>query len=164
MQRVAVIGGGWTGLSAAARLIDLGFPNVSLLDMGARGPGGRGSSKNIDSTGVMFDYGAQFLDPVAGGEFADEVQQWVLAGVAAPWSVPIRVLNENGRCTSINSVPPGPGFCGVLERWPEFSGQEEVTHFFVGTPSMGTIPLYLASQIEKAGGKIISGAKVCLQD
>jgi hypothetical protein len=162
MQRVAVIGGGWTGLSAATRLIDLGISNVSVFDMGVKGPGGRGSSRAIDTSGIAFDYGTQFLDPVPGGEFGTEVQRWVTAGVAAPWSVPVRVLDQSGRRLN-GSVRLGPGFCGVLERWQRFHGQEGSSHFYVGTPSMGSIPLYLATQVELGGGRIVSGTKVCFR-
>ncbi len=57
-RRVAIIGGGVTGTSAANHLMDLSKGNdkleVFLFDQGGRGPGGRSSHRRVQISGKLF--------------------------------------------------------------------------------------------------------------
>ena len=75
-----VIGAGPAGLSAARALAIRGY-SVVVLDKG-RGPGGRLSSRRNGET--RFDHGCKeltFREP----ENAPDLQEWIEAGVVAPW-------------------------------------------------------------------------------
>jgi renalase len=83
-MKVAIVGAGMAGLSCATALSRAG-DEVVLFDKG-RGPGGRMSSRRIDTAEgeAVFDHGAQFFtarDPA----FVAQVEAWAAAGVCAPW-------------------------------------------------------------------------------
>lgn len=82
MPRVAVIGAGIAGLTAARVLTDHRFP-VTVFDKG-RSPGGRASSRRIESN-LSFDHGVQYF--TAKSElFARHVASWAHQGVVAEWT------------------------------------------------------------------------------
>lgn len=86
-MRVAIIGAGMTGSSAARALADAGA-EVTVFDKG-RGPGGRMSSKRLpqdDATGCYFqlDMGAQYFT-ARHPWFLRQVRQWQQQGVAQRW-------------------------------------------------------------------------------
>lgn len=88
-MRIAIIGAGIAGLTAAGVLKAAGHQPV-IFDKG-RGPGGRSVSKRTDHGGI--DLGLPYFtarDPA----FRQTVDQWIEAGVVAPWSVEPRVLPE----------------------------------------------------------------------
>lgn len=86
-MRVAIIGAGMTGVSAASALADAGA-EVTVFDKG-RGPGGRMSSKRLqpeDATGGYFqlDMGAQYFT-ARHPWFLRQVRQWQQQGVVQRW-------------------------------------------------------------------------------
>lgn len=76
-----IVGAGIAGLVAARSLQSRGF-SVLVLDK-ARGVGGRLATRNFE--GGRFDYGAQFFT-VRNPAFRGLVEEWLAAGVVAPWS------------------------------------------------------------------------------
>jgi len=81
MTRIAVIGAGLAGLTAARALAAEGH-DVALFDKG-RGPGGRLSTRRAE--GFVFDHGAQFFTARDPG-FQALTAEWRAAGVAAAWT------------------------------------------------------------------------------
>jgi len=106
LPRVAVIGGGIAGLTAARTLHDHGVP-VEVFDKG-RGPGGRTATRHDDS-GISFDHGAQYFtarNPI----FSRHVQAWIQQGIVAEWRGKIVTLKagsleENRPLTRYVGVP-----------------------------------------------------------
>ena len=89
-MRVGVVGAGISGLLCAQRLGELLGPGVrvSVLEWG-RGPGGRTARRRVTlgdgSCGeVSFDHAAP-LFAATTDEFRSLLEQWRVAGVAAPW-------------------------------------------------------------------------------
>lgn len=80
----AIIGAGMAGLACADGLAARGF-NVTLFDKG-RGPGGRMSTKRIETDHGMlsFDHGAQYFTARAPA-FQALVAQWHGKGLVAQW-------------------------------------------------------------------------------
>ncbi len=88
-MRIAIIGAGIAGLSAAQTLREAGF-QAAVFDKG-RGPGGRTVSKRTEHGAI--DLGTQYFtarDPA----FRRVVADWEGAGVVAPWAVTPVVLPE----------------------------------------------------------------------
>lgn len=86
-MRVAIIGAGMTGASAASALADAGA-EVTVFDKG-RGPGGRMSSKRLpqDDTSsgyLQLDMGAQYFT-ARHPWFLRQVRQWQQLGVVQRW-------------------------------------------------------------------------------
>lgn len=86
-MRVAIIGAGMTGASAASALADAGA-EVTVFDKG-RGPGGRMSSKRLpqDDTSsgyLQLDMGAQYFT-ARHPWFLRQVRQWQQQGVVQRW-------------------------------------------------------------------------------
>jgi len=77
---VIVIGAGWAGLTAAARMCEAGL-GVLVLEK-SRGPGGRSATRRADT--ARFDHGAQYFT-ARSGAFGRQLQQWRDAGLVAPW-------------------------------------------------------------------------------
>jgi renalase len=61
--KIAIIGGGISGLTCAQRLKDSGFLQPTVIEK-ARGVGGRMATRRLDS--FQFDHGAQFLKSTTG--------------------------------------------------------------------------------------------------
>ena len=89
-KRVAIIGAGISGLTAARELTDAGY-SVSLFEK-ARGPGGRVTTRRRDSQ--RFDHGAQFFT-VQSDEFQQVVDRWSESQVIAPWTGSFATLRED---------------------------------------------------------------------
>lgn len=82
-MRIAVIGAGLAGLTAARELQNVGLSPV-IYDKG-RGIGGRLSTRRAEG-GLQFDHGAQYLSAKGDGfaAFLDEARK---AGAAAKWDI-----------------------------------------------------------------------------
>lgn len=80
-MRVAVVGAGIAGLSAARTIADAGH-SVTVLDKGRR-PGGRLATRLLEG-GAAADHGAQFIT-VRDEEFERAVTGWMKAGVIGEW-------------------------------------------------------------------------------
>jgi renalase len=116
---IGIIGAGLAGLSCATRLQALGF-EVCTYEK-SRGSSGRMSTRNGE--GWSADHGAQYFtarDPL----FAQEINAWVKAGVAAVWQ-PNLFVHEGGQ-------------------WRESHSSE---HRYVGTPAMNSPGKYLAQNL-----------------
>lgn len=79
-SRIAVIGSGLAGLSAAARLAEAGH-GVAVFDKG-RGPGGRLATRR--AADAVFDHGAPLFTPGDSG-FNGFLERAVRDGTAATW-------------------------------------------------------------------------------
>ncbi|PKL95988.1 MAG: FAD-dependent oxidoreductase [Gammaproteobacteria bacterium HGW-Gammaproteobacteria-8] len=84
---VIVIGAGWSGLTAAARMREAGL-RVLVLEK-SRGPGGRSATRRAEA--AQFDHGAQYFT-ARSGAFGRQLQQWRDAGLVAPWRPRLAVL------------------------------------------------------------------------
>ncbi|MEM8732405.1 MAG: FAD-dependent oxidoreductase [Pseudomonadota bacterium] len=82
-MRIAVIGAGLAGVTAARALADAGLSPV-IFDKG-RGIGGRLATRRGDG-GFQFDHGAQYL-PADSSGFAAVLERAKAAGVAVPWTL-----------------------------------------------------------------------------
>ncbi|TWT32724.1 NAD(P)/FAD-dependent oxidoreductase [Blastopirellula retiformator] len=97
-MKVAIIGAGLSGLVCARELSSQ--HDVQLFDK-ARCVAGRMSTRRVEPD-LQFDHGAQYFtarDP----RFHVEVDAWVAAGAAAPWTSPIGVLQCGEVTLSENS-------------------------------------------------------------
>ena len=83
-MNIAIVGAGLAGLACATRLRGAGH-GVMLFDKG-RGPGGRMSSRRVDTPKgeASFDHGAQYFT-VRDPGFRVQVEAWRQAGLVAPW-------------------------------------------------------------------------------
>ena len=126
-MRIAVVGAGIAGLSAARALVDRGH-EVSVFEQ-ARGPGGRVATsrlrgiempRGLAGITLAFDHGAQYFtarDP----RFASLIAQWERDRVAAKWAGRIVTFDDEG--------------------WEDIA---EGTDRWVGTPGMNAIALAMA--------------------
>ncbi len=134
--RIAVVGGGLAGLTAAATLADAGR-DVTVFDKG-RGPGGRLSTRRVEP--FTFDHGAQYFTARAP-VFREEVERWIAAGVAARWDAHLGVLDarEGGS---------GPHTQRAL-------GDRDER--FVGVPGMNSIARHSAAQL---GARVVPSVRI----
>jgi squalene-associated FAD-dependent desaturase len=115
-RRVAVIGGGWAGLSAAIEATVLGA-HVTLFEMAPQ-LGGRARSVDID--GMIFDNGQHILI----GAYVETLRMMRTVGVdvgAAFLRTPLRLVDAAGDGLQLPSGPPMLAFArGVLAQkaWP----------------------------------------------
>jgi predicted NAD/FAD-dependent oxidoreductase len=80
--RVAIVGAGMAGASAARRLHEAGYP-VAVFDKG-RQPGGRMAHRRDRETGLAFDHGAQVIR-AHGPAFRARLADWETRGLVAPY-------------------------------------------------------------------------------
>ncbi len=88
-QRIAIVGAGLAGLTAARRLADDGYP-VKVFEK-SRGIGGRMATRRQGE--FRFDHGAQYFT-VRDGRFQQVVEAWRSEGVVEPWHARIAVIPE----------------------------------------------------------------------
>jgi hypothetical protein len=136
-MKIAIVGAGIAGLSAARALVDRGH-DVIVFEKG-RGPGGRVATSRLRGiemprgfagSTLAFDHGAQYFT-VRDSRFASLVAQWERDRVAAPW---------NGRIVTFDA-----------EGWDDLEASptakasgDKGTVRYVGTPGMNAIALAMA--------------------
>ena len=121
---IAIVGAGLAGLSCAKHLAEAGV-QVRLFDKG-RGPGGRMSSRRASTPlgELRFDHGTPCFEAESTA-FARVVEDWISAGVAAPWSPRTAQLTESG----VVAAPPIAPKC-------------------VGTPGMSAIVRHVSDGLD----------------
>lgn len=97
-MKVAIIGAGLSGLICARELSSQ--HDVQLFDK-ARGPAGRMSTRRAGD--LRFDHGAQYFT-AREPRFQQQVDAWLAAGVVAPWTGPIGVL-QGGEVSFPDTAP-----------------------------------------------------------
>ena len=122
-RRIAIIGGGISGLSCAKRLIDLGNNNVVVFDTGKNSVGGRCSSRIIN--GIVFDHSSQYMTINDDSDFKKELQQYIDKSLIKEWNGKIIKLNSNNEIEEMMD--------------------KDNTHRYVGSNGMMTIPQALSS-------------------
>lgn len=115
--RIAIVGAGFSGLSAAKELVSLGY-EVEVFDK-SRGPGGRACTRRREPGG--FDHGAPYFEISSPG-FIQVARQWYQQGFIAQWTGSFGVSRGGG-------IQPEQG---VVNRW-------------VGYPKMSALGRHLAS-------------------
>ena len=120
MQRIAVVGAGISGLTAARELSRSGR-EVVVFERG-RGEGGRVSRRREES--FAFDHGAQYFT-ARSHDFAAQLERWLAQGVAAPWE-PRMATARDGTLTPKTSR----------------------TKRYVGTPGMNALAHDLGSDLD----------------
>ena len=116
--RIAVVGAGMAGLTAARSLADRGY-DVVVVEK-ARGPGGRMSTRRQGE--YRFDHGAQYFtarDP----RFLRQVLAWRGRGLVVDWEPRIAVVGDRGR-----------------------NGETSETRRFIAVPGMNSICREMAEQ------------------
>ncbi|XP_064603386.1 LOW QUALITY PROTEIN: uncharacterized protein LOC135468857 [Liolophura sinensis] len=123
---VAIVGGGISGLVCAVRLGQLGIRNTTVFDTGKNAPGGRCSSRLLQSgqTHYVFDHSTQYFT-VTDQRFSKIVSYLHAKGAVKIWTGPIGHLRDNG----------------------QFEKDQTLTQAFVGTGGMCSIPQCLASMV-----------------
>ena len=114
---VLVIGAGWSGLTAAARLASRGH-SVTVVEK-SRGPGGRSATRRAE--GFAFDHGAQYFT-ARSEAFSRQVLAWESAGLVARWDPDLAVFGERpeqSRSSPAQRWVGAGGMNGVLRRLSE---------------------------------------------
>ena len=145
-MRIAIVGAGIAGLSAARALVDRGNA-VTIFERG-RAPGGRVGTRILSaielprglSGEVAFDHGAQYFT-VRDQRFSELAAEWERDKIIAKWT---------GRIVSFD----GEGWVDV----------DPATSRYVGTPGMGAIATALASGIDIEYGRKIESLDPLLRD
>ncbi|NKI34464.1 NAD(P)-binding protein [Wenzhouxiangella sp. XN79A] len=112
-----VIGAGWAGLTAAARLTEAG-QRVQVVEK-SRGPGGRSATRRDDKN--RFDHGAQYFT-ARSAAFGRQIQQWRDDGWIEKWTPRLAVLGGDGGHRDTENVQrfvAVPGMNGVCRRLAE---------------------------------------------
>lgn len=112
-----VIGAGWSGLTAAARLASSGR-SVAVVEK-SRGPGGRSATRREE--GFTFDHGAQYLTAKSDA-FSRQVEAWAGAGLLASWQPRLAVFGERPAHAGDTPAP----------RWVGVGGMNAVLHRLSG--------------------------------
>ncbi|MFG0268081.1 MAG: NAD(P)-binding protein, partial [Rhodopirellula sp. JB055] len=121
LPRVAIVGAGLGGLTAARTLTDHGL-EVHVFEK-SRGVGGRMATRRA-AEGDGFDHGAQYFT-VRDDRFARHVRSWIHQGLVAPWMQPIVELQPGGEVVKEK--------CGTAR--------------YVGVPGMNAVAKHLAADV-----------------
>lgn len=113
MIDVIVVGAGWSGLTAAARLAGSGH-SVAVVEK-SRGPGGRSATRREEP--FVFDHGAQYLT-ARSEAFSHQVEAWAGAGLLATWKPRLAVFGKR----------PDHSGDSPAQRWVGVGGMNAVLH------------------------------------
>src|SRR5699024_4139331 len=113
MIEVLVVGAGWSGLVAAARLAARGR-SVVVVEK-SRGAGGRCATRR--EQGFVFDHGAQYLT-VRSEAFERQVQAWAHSGLLEAWQPRLTVFGQQ----------PAGASETPRRRWVGLGGMNAVPH------------------------------------
>ena len=114
MERIAIIGAGLAGLTAARRLQSQGLP-VTVFEK-SRGLGGRLATRRretADGAPLSFDHGAQFFT-VRDPDFAILLQTLTLAGHALEWAPRV---SDSDRSRTGDWWVATPGMSALVKPW-----------------------------------------------
>ena len=112
---VIVVGAGWSGLTAASRLVAAGHEVVVLEK--SRGPGGRSATRREGM--YRFDHGAQYFT-ARSEAFRNRVATWIGAGLVAEWDPRLRVVGPRPEASGAapdRRLVAIPGMNGLLSRF-----------------------------------------------
>lgn len=112
-----VIGAGWSGLTAASRLVEAG-QRVCVVEK-SRGPGGRSATRRNGKD--RFDHGAQYFT-ARSAAFGRQLQQWRDDGWIQKWSPRLTAIGGDGGHHDPESVQRFvalPGMSGVCRQLAE---------------------------------------------
>ena len=145
--RVAIVGAGIAGLSAARALQDRGH-DVAVFERSSVAGGRAGTRtiraiempRSLSGATLAFDHGAQYFT-VRDDRFSEMAAEWERDRVIARWT---------GRIVSFDG-----------EGWEDV---EEGTARYVGTPGMGAIATALAAGIEISYGRRIESLDELIRD
>ena len=143
---VLVVGGGMSGLGAAATLVSAGV-NTLLVEQG-RGVGGRVCSRRARGPHgeLSFDHGCQYFAPKPGDPFAAVLAELEGAGVVARWGA-------GGRLGTV-----GCDAAGRLD-WSSFAPQPPSKAAFVGVPTASVVGRHLlATAVARPGAGTLAVA------
>ncbi|KAG2436952.1 hypothetical protein HXX76_006468 [Chlamydomonas incerta] len=162
--RVAIIGGGMSGLMCARELARLGIRST-VFDTGKHGVGGRmgtrvsgeaslrsGTGTTAASTkaaaaqlgGLVFDHAAQFFT-VTDPSFQSVVDDWLATGLVRVWDGPVGTLRAGGA---------GAG-AGAFARLPPSPPR------YVAVGGMRTLAEALGEQLAAGGGDLVEFRRPC---
>lgn len=119
-MKVAIVGAGMAGLSAASRLREAGL-DCTVFEK-SRGLGGRMATRRVDA--LQFDHGAQYFT-ARGARFQSRLAQWQGQGVVAEW-LPGKWVGTPGMTAPARSLADGlrvireyrvTGLAGGPGRW-----------------------------------------------
>ena len=123
-----VIGAGWSGLTAAQRLVAAGREVVVLEK--SRGPGGRSATRRSD--GARFDHGAQYFT-ARSAAFGRQLQQWRDSGLVQAWRPRLAVIGDKSShrdpedVTRFVAVPGMNGVCRHMAEALDCRFEQRVT-------------------------------------
>lgn len=110
LKRIAIVGAGLSGLTAAKRLSEGDF-TIEIFDKG-NGVGGRMSVRRTEDS-YAFDHGAQYFT-ARSEAFQRQVTGWEEAGVVAQWDARFKLIsvNENDEVVSSIDATPAERYVG----------------------------------------------------
>ena len=152
--KVAILGSGMSGCSAAATL--LGSSSSKSFDVsiyeGGRGVGGRMSTRRIkDESGkplYQFDHGCQYISAPKTDSFRNELENWKEEGWVQPWKGTFGTISASPESSTTSEIE--------LSTEPSLNAKEK----YVGFPAMNTIcEKLLETKSDKSTINIFTGTQ-----
>jgi predicted NAD/FAD-dependent oxidoreductase len=109
--RIAILGGGMSGLVCALTLEELGISST-VFDTGKHGLGGRMATRDIETRegqSLVFDHAAQYFT-VSDPRFHKLVDRWIKEGAVKEWTGVVGTLRNGGQ---FEELIDGPRYVGV---------------------------------------------------
>jgi len=157
--KVAILGSGMSGCSAAATLLDSSSNNNHNFDIsvyeGGRGIGGRMSTRRINDesgkTMYQFDHGCQYISAPKTECFRKELDKWKERGWVQPWE---------GTFATVSVASTGaPASSSSSDIELSVESPSDVKERYVGYPTMNTIceNLLLQPKSEQSTINVVTG-------